>query len=137
MQIHWGVDTSGKADDTVHTPGEFIRAGEPLTQTRFEYVTRRAGRPPEFWGRYLGHDVPGRRVALTIDEVNYIHTARIPGYSSTRDCRILPIWASVGRLSGWNSRALGEDSAARAILAADSVKLAANTRIYADVEQSF
>lgn len=127
MGIHWGVDTAGAVTDNIHTPRQFVTAGEPATQNRFEWIARRVGRRPEFWGRYLRHS-PRHCAGLTPDEVLYLRQ---------QNCKILPIWNGLQRphLVGSGARLHGQRSARDAITKARSLNMQPNTTIYADLER--
>jgi len=70
MPIHWGVDSSYNHADRIinFRTGRPVRPpkhGEPQgddEETLYDYVTRRMGQEPEFWGRYLhsGLSLAGR-----------------------------------------------------------------------------
>jgi hypothetical protein len=125
MGLHWGVDTAGVVTDPIRTPPQFVTAGEPVLQNRFEWIARRVGRWPEFWGRYLTGAV-GVRAALTIHEVIYLHQHK---------CKILPIWNPRRQLVGGNARLHGRNSARAAIERAGVLDIPRNTTIYADLER--
>ena len=65
MTLHWGVDSSWyPVNHEVRVPGAFLNTGEqgPVREHLFDYVTRRAGQAPEFWGRYLNDNHPQTRL---------------------------------------------------------------------------
>ena len=55
MGLHWGIDSYSPANTMVRIPAAHLEPGESASTrlTIFDYVTRRMGRRPEFWGRYL------------------------------------------------------------------------------------
>ena len=76
----WGVDSVTSA-----TSERVWEAGHGQ-ETLFEFVARKLGEPPYFWGRYLRRSGSSM---LTESERDYIHSQRSP---SGETVRILPIY---------------------------------------------
>lgn len=128
--LHWGVDSSYyPANATVGVPDDFLRGGEvgPVEEPLFDYVTRRAGRQPEFWGRYLNDNHPDSR--LRPDE---------PSYLFSRNCRLLLLFNGIRTQPHGQDRdrSGGENAAHRAIAEARRYNIAnpSQVRIYLDLE---
>jgi hypothetical protein len=110
MAVYWGVDSAASANSEVK--------GETL----FDTIAQRAGRTPDFWGRYIGG-----KYALTPMEAQFLHN---------RNCKILVIYNgaldnSASVRGGFEE---GVQDATKAITAAQAVGVAKATWIYADVE---
>ncbi len=127
---YWGVDSSWypvyanvRVPDRLRRPDESGHVEEPL----FDYVTRRAGRAPEFWGRYLNDNHPQSR--LRPDE---------PQYLFDRDCRLALVFNGIRTQppAAERSRQAGVSAAERAILQANqyNIQFPSRVRIYLDLE---
>lgn len=104
--VHWGVDSISRADEA-----------QASTGTLYDFVVRRMGMQPRFWGRYL----PG----LTTDEVDFLHGL---------DVRVLPIYNGAGPASVAGGRANGVFDAGQAIALATARGVPANVAVYGDIE---
>ncbi|RMF83964.1 MAG: DUF1906 domain-containing protein [Nitrospinota bacterium] len=129
--MRWGVDSSWyQVNQVVTVPERFYRPGEqrPVREPLFDYVTRRAGRSPEFWGRYLNDNHPPSR--LRPDE---------PEYLFTRGCRLLLVYNGIRRQPspGRRGRREGEKAARNAIRLARGYHVPQGVRIYLDLEGWF
>lgn len=127
---HWGVDSSWyQVNGNVRVPTAYLRPGEagPVEEPLFDYVTRRAGRRPEFWGRYLNDNHPQTR--LRPDE---------PQYLFDRECRLALVFNGIrSQPHGPDaSRTGGEAAARRAIVQAGqyNITVPSQVRIYLDLE---
>jgi hypothetical protein len=126
MSLYWGVDSYNPANHMVTVPAAFLRPGEraPIRETLYDYVSRRAGRAPAFWGRYLNRGLPNR---LQPDE---------PAFLFARRCRLVLVYNGVRGAPGLAARrSLGEQAAAEAVQQASTYGLrGGNVRIYLDLE---
>ncbi|MBI4904644.1 MAG: DUF1906 domain-containing protein [Acidobacteria bacterium] len=123
---YWGVDSVENADHNIRTQQEFIRAGDPPRQTFFEFVTRRVGRQPAFWGRYLNRHPS----CLTKTEADYLHR---------HNCRVLLVYNGVHRhaadLVGQAAYRNGARAAEAAADIAATLGVPSSVQIYADIER--
>lgn len=126
----WGVDSSWyPVNGNVRVPDGYRRPDESgrIEESLFDYVTRRAGRPPEFWGRYLNDNHPQTR--LRPDE---------PQYLFDRGCRLALVFNGIRRQPpvAERTRQAGESAAQRAILQANqyNIQSPSQVRIYLDLE---
>jgi hypothetical protein len=103
---YWGVDSTTRVDAPL-LPGD--------CRTFFKLIVDRASstnppipRPPQFWGRYIGHSNPDFN--LTLSEIPYL---------ASQNCRLLIIYAGL-RISPAsntgenNGIALAQDAISRA-----------------------
>lgn len=129
MAHHWGVDSFNPADHMVRVPAAHRRAEEAagLRETLFDYVTRRAGREPAFWGRYLNNGLPS---GLRPGEADFIF-ARSEGR-----CRVALVYNGVrGEPAGAAAgRAGGEAASREAVTLAIAQGVPTYARIYLDLE---
>ncbi len=129
MTHFWGVDSFSPASHMVGVPAAHLRAGERagLRETLFDYVTRRAGRAPDFWGRYLNN---GLRSALQPGEAAFIFA------QGEGRCRIALVYNGIrGEPAGAAAgRAGGEAAAREAVALAIAQGVPTYVRIYLDLE---
>ena len=104
--VFWGADSISRADEPQGTSGSL-----------YNFVVRRMGMQPRFWGRYLG--------GLTANEVTFIHGLGI---------KVLPIYNGAGPASVAGGRASGNADARKAIDQATAAGLPPNTVVYGDIE---
>ena len=128
----WGVDSSWyPVNQNVSVPNAYLRPGEtgPVEEPLFDYVTRRAGRRPEFWGRYLNDNHAETR--LRPDEPQYL-------FHPDRNCRLALVFNGIrSQPHGPDaSRRGGESAARRAIAQAGQYNITdpSQVRIYLDLE---
>jgi hypothetical protein len=124
----FGVDSYSAIDSPVVVPRAFWRAGESghVREPLYDYVVRRAGREPCFWGRYVNGS--GQGSDLTLREVNWLA-------SWHPQCRIVLIYNGVGPSGERTRRASGESAAREAIrIATDELDAPDGARIYIDLE---
>ncbi len=137
--MHWGVDSYGPADRNVALPEALRRAGDDdATATLFDFVERRMGRAPAFWGRYLNRRLPEDRSTHAVRSPEHSHsiTPREADFLHARGCRVLLVYnGSAGRRErlrgGWSA---GRDAAERADVICDQLGVPPHVAIYADVE---
>lgn len=154
MSHHWGVDSFNAVDHEVRVPDRLREAGDPERQSLFDYVVRRAGRVPEFWGRYLGRSAmqlqPGESRFIAERGQYWLERLqsegprqeavqarlRRPGWSAR--CRILLVYNRITRIEcqqrGRAGFRHGEQSAHEACRIARTLGAPTTTRIYADLE---
>lgn len=104
--VHWGVDSISRADEQ-----------QGATGSLYDFVVRRMGLQPRFWGRYLS--------GLTAGEVDFLHGLGV---------KVLPIYNGAGPASVSGGRANGAGDAAAAIAQATLAGVPPNTIVYGDVE---
>ncbi len=141
--VHWGVDSVSRADRLVGIPARYRQPTETAHTriTLFDYVERRMGRPPEFWGRYINRRLPQDPVtgqtlspasgqAITPDEAGFLHG---------RGCRVMLVYnGSRGRSA--RHRALtghrrgGEQAAAYADMLCEQLGVPGHVVVFADAE---
>lgn len=125
----WGVDSYSPADTVVHVPNRYRRAGETrhVHERLYDYVTRRAGREPRFWGRYLNKHHPS---GLKENEADYIFRR------SSGRCRVLPVYNGLrGQPArGHRGRDDGEAVADAVIETATEYDVPPGVCIYLDLE---
>jgi hypothetical protein len=107
--IHWGVDSLSPANQPAGAFG-----------TLYDFVVRRTGMQPRFWGRYLSSIGPA--------EVPFLHD---------RDVLVLPIYNGAGPASVAGGRANGRNDATKAINQATAVGVPANLAVYGDIEPNW
>lgn len=128
----FGVDSHSRADTMVRVPRRFQRQGR-AQEYLFDYVCRRAGRMPRFWGRYLN---VGHSTRMHPDEVNFILERSDPLGQTEHRCRILPVYNGIRRQPQGQQRGRqgGEDAAAEAITLANEFSIPHGVCIYLDLE---
>jgi len=104
--VFWGVDSISRADEQQGAVG-----------TLYEFVVRRMGMQPRFWGRYLGSVTPA--------EVGFLHGLGV---------KVLPIYNGAGPTSVAGGRASGNADAVNAIALATAAGVPANSVVYGDIE---
>lgn len=129
MPPYWGVDSYSAANRPVRVPRAFLRPGESGTvrESLYDYVTRRGGQEPRFWGRYLNASLGSR---LQPGEKDFIFER------SNGRCRIALIYNGIRERPqrGAAGRARGIAAAQEAIRLARQNRVPANVRIYLDLE---
>lgn len=106
--------------------------------TLFDFVERRMGRAPAFWGRYLNRRLPEDRRTHAVRSPEHSHsiTPREADFLHARDCRVLLVYnGSAGRrerlTGGWTA---GRDAAEQADAICDQLGVPARVAIYGDIE---
>lgn len=140
--MYWGVDSYGPADRELRLPAELWEQGEG-EQTRvtlFEFVRRRMGRPPQFWGRYINRSLPEDRQGVPRSPENsHSLTPREVVFLHANNCRVLLIYngstgrsAAAHRLTG--GRRGGHDAAAHVHALCEQLGAPRHAAVYADLE---
>lgn len=122
MYTYWGVDSYYRADTVprrAHLPAD-VRS-EYSGMNVFQIVTKWAGGPPEFWGRYIGASN-----ALTAEERDFIRK------ESGGTCKIFPIFNKTGPSSVSNPNTASH--LARQAVHAAATAGVPGARIYANIE---
>jgi hypothetical protein len=136
--MRWGVDSYGPADAEQQVPEALRRDGEDHHShiSRLELVTRRMGRAPTFWGRYLNQRLPEHDGTVESPPDEHRLTPREVAWLHAQGCRVLPVYnGSVGRtdrLTG--GRTAGAAAANQAIALCEQLEVPASVIVYADVE---
>lgn len=141
--VHWGVDSVTPADRRVSIPAAYREPGEDehTRVTLFEYVRRRMGRAPEFWGRYVNHLLPVDRrtgIVQSPDDTQAL-TPREVAFVQAHGCRIAPIYnGSRGRSAAAHSLTGGRRGGTLAANAAhaqcEQLDIPRRVAVYADAE---
>lgn len=129
MPPYFGVDSFSPANFQVRVPDAYRRPSDPqiVREPLYDYVTRRAGQPPRFWGRYLNANMRSR---LQAPEKDWLFR------HSDGQCRIALVYNGIrgqpeGRAAG---RPGGVAAAQEAIRLAGQLGVPAGVRIYLDLE---
>jgi hypothetical protein len=125
MSVYWGVNSWNRADQMppIHVPARLWGpAGPPNPPTLFEFVKRRLGRAPEFWGRYLNQYSYG----LTETEMRFLLGQK---------CRVALIYNEQRLpLTGPQAYRGGREASPRACRLARLLYVPRGVWIYADLE---
>ncbi|MFO0637055.1 MAG: DUF1906 domain-containing protein [Nannocystaceae bacterium] len=136
--MRWGVDSYGPADAEQQVPEALRRDGEDHHShiSRLELVTRRMGRAPTFWGRYLNQRLPQHDGTVESPPGEHRLTPREVAWLHAQGCRVLPVYNGSGgrtdRLTG--GRTAGAAAANQAIALCEQLEVPASVIVYADVE---
>lgn len=118
----WGVDSYNPANHEIRVPRRLRAEGDPERQTLYEFLRRRMGTAPGFWGRYLNTYAYG----VTQGEVQFLH-----GHG----CKVLLVYNGPRQpLTGPRCHDAGFEAARQACEIARRVGVPAGVRIYADLE---
>ncbi|MEM6989130.1 MAG: glycoside hydrolase domain-containing protein [Myxococcota bacterium] len=140
--MFWGVDSYGPADREFRVPAALREQGENehTRITLFEFVRRRMGQPPQFWGRYINRRLPQDRHGTVLSPENsHSLTPREVGFLHAHECRVLLVYngstgrsAAAHRLTG--GRRGGHDAAAHAHALCEQLGAPPHAAVYADAE---
>jgi hypothetical protein len=120
--IHWGVNTDWPITGAVAL--KVSPTTKPENLRVYQYVVKRLGRVPEFWGRYIGN----KKDEVSRHEVDYLFK------QSKGKCRLLMIYNGADEKSVGGDENAGALDARKAIQAATKVGVPPGVMIWCDIE---